>query len=168
MGFGFSIKGTWKMNLEELNRNFTALETKINLNHRLDKKGKLVLATILKSKILFNDHYEFYQGATLGGDYDLRGFRNERFLGKRSFYQSSDIRWQLGKIKKSLLPLSYGLLGGFDYGRVWLPNESSNKWHQAFGGGLWLNGLNVLTARITYFKSRDEEARLSVGLGFGF
>jgi len=74
----------------------------------------------------------------------------------------------LGKIKKSLLPLSYGLLGGFDYGRVWLPNESSNKWHQAFGGGLWLNGLNVLTARITYFKSRDEEARLSVGLGFGF
>lgn len=168
MGFGFSIKGTWKMNLEELNRNFTTLETKINLNHRLDKKGKLVLATILKSKILFNDHYEFYQGATLGGDYDLRGFRNERFLGKRSFYQSSDIRWQLGKIKKSLLPLSYGLLGGFDYGRVWLPSESSSKWHQAFGGGLWLNGLNVLTARITYFKSRDEEARLSVGLGFGF
>jgi hypothetical protein len=28
--------------------------------------------------------------------------------------------------------------------------------------------LNVLTARITYFKSRDEEARLSIGLGFGF
>jgi hypothetical protein len=26
-----------------------------------------------------NNNYEFYQGAT-GGDYDLRGFRNQRFL----------------------------------------------------------------------------------------
>jgi hypothetical protein len=30
--------------------------------------------------------------------------------------------------------------------------ENSEKWHQSFGGGLWLNGLNVITARITYFK----------------
>jgi hypothetical protein len=30
---------------------------------------KLVLATILKAKMLLNDNYEFYQGATLGGDF---------------------------------------------------------------------------------------------------
>jgi hypothetical protein len=29
--------------------------------------------------MLLNTNFEFYQGATLGGDYDLRGFRNERF-----------------------------------------------------------------------------------------
>lgn len=76
MGFGFAIKGTWKMNLEEINRNVPSLETKINFNHRLDKKGKIIYTTILKSKILFNDNYEFYKTATLGGDYNLRGFRN--------------------------------------------------------------------------------------------
>jgi predicted phosphodiesterase len=168
MGMGFSIAGTWKMNLNDIKRNFPSLESKLNFNHKIDVNGKVVLATILKGKILLNNNFEFYQGATLGGDYDLRGFRNERFLGNQSFYQSSDIRWNLGKIKKSIIPMSYGILGGFDYGRVWQKGENSDKWHQSFGGGLWLNGLNVLTARLTYFKSAGEEARVAFGLGFGF
>lgn len=168
MGFGFSVAGSWKMNTNDAQRNFPTLESKINFNHKIDANGKVVLATILKSKILLNNNFEFYQGATLGGDYDLRGYRNERFLGKQSFYQSSDIRWNLGKIRRSVIPMSYGILGGFDYGRVWVNGENSDKWHQSFGGGLWLNGLNVITARITYFKSADEEARIAFGLGFGF
>lgn len=168
MGMGFSIAGSWKMNMDNAKRNFPSVESKLSFNHKIDADGKIVLATLLKAKMLLNDHYEFYQGAALGGDYDLRGFRNERFLGKQSFYQSSDIRWNLGKIKRSIIPMSYGILGGFDYGRVWTTGDTSNKWHQSLGGGLWLNGLNVITARITYFKSRDEEARIAFGLGFGF
>ncbi|HEX9151360.1 MAG TPA: ShlB/FhaC/HecB family hemolysin secretion/activation protein, partial [Flavobacterium sp.] len=168
MGMGFSIAGSWKMNLNDTKRNFPSLESKLNFNHKIDANGKLVLATIVKAKVLLNDNFDFYQGATLGGDYDLRGFRNERFLGNRSFYQSSDLRWNLGQIKRSVLPMTYGILGGFDYGRVWQKNENSDKWHQSVGGGLWLNSLNALTARITYFKSADEEARISFGLGFGF
>ncbi|WP_413997704.1 metallophosphoesterase [Flavobacterium sp. W1B] len=168
MGMGFSISGSWKMDLENSKRNFPSLEGKLNFNHKIDPAGKVVLATIIKAKKLLNNNFEFYQGATLGGDYDLRGYRNERFLGNQSFYQSSDLRWNLGKIKRSLIPMSYGILGGFDYGRVWVQGEDSNKWHQSFGGGLWLNGLNVVTARLTYFKSIDEEARVTFGLGFGF
>jgi hypothetical protein len=168
MGMGFSVAGTWKMNLDDPRSNFPALESKLNFNHKIDAKGKVVLATILNTKILLNNNYEFHQGATLGGDYDLRGFRNERFLGNQSFYQSSDIRWNIGKIRKSIVPMSYGILGGFDYGRVWLKGEDSQKWHQSFGGGLWLNGLNVITGRLTYFKSAGEEARIAFGLGFGF
>jgi hypothetical protein len=169
MGMGFSLAGSWKMNLNDSKRNFPALESKLNFNHKLDANGKIVLATIIKAKLLLNDNFEFYQGATLGGDYDLRGFRNERFLGNQSFYQSSDVRWNLGKIKRSIIPMSYGILGGFDYGRVWASGENSEKWHQSFGGGLWLNGLNVITARITWFKSlEEEEARIAFGLGFGF
>jgi hypothetical protein len=168
IGMGFSVAGTWKMNLDDNRSNFPALESKLNFNHKIDAKGKVVLATILKAKILFNNNYEFHQGATLGGNYDLRGFRNERFLGNQSFYQSSDIRWNIGKIRKSIVPMSYGILGGFDYGRVWLKGQDSQKWHQSLGGGLWLNGLNVVTGRLTYFKSPGEEARIAFGLGFGF
>jgi hypothetical protein len=168
IGVGFSIAGTWKMNLEDTRRNFPALESKLNFNHKIDAKGKVVLATILKAKILFNNNYEFHQGATLGGNYDLRGFRNERFLGNQSFYQSSDIRWNIGKIRKSIVPMSYGILGGFDYGRVWLKGEDSQKWHQSIGGGLWINGLNVVTGRITFFKSAGEASQIDFGLGFGF
>lgn len=167
-GFGFSMTGSWKMNIDETKANFPALKTKINFNHKIDSKGRIVLATILKSKIVFNDNYEFYQGASLGGDYDLRGYRNERFLGNASYYQSTDLRWSIGRIKKSILPMTYGILAGYDYGRVWLNGEDSKEWHQSAGGGLWLNGLNVLTARVTYFKSIDDPGRITVGLGYGF
>ena len=168
MGMGFSIAGTWKINLDNTKRNFPAIESKLNFNHKIDANGTLVLATILRGKVVLNNNFDFYQGANLGGDYDLRGFRNQRFLGNQSFYQSSDIRWNLGKIKRSIIPMSYGILGGFDYGRIWLKGENSEKWHQSVGGGLWLNGLNALTARLTYFKSIGEEARIAFGLGFGF
>jgi hypothetical protein len=167
-GMGFAIAGSWKINLEEINRNFPSFEAKINFNHKIDPNGKLVVATLLKGKAILNNNFEFYQGATLGGDYDLRGFRNERFVGKQSFYQSSDVRWSIGQINKTIVPLTYGILAGFDYGRVWLDGEISDKWHQSYGGGFWLNGLNIITARITYFKSAIEKARLAFGLGFGF
>ena len=168
MGFGFSVAGSWTMNINETKTNFPTLDAKLNFNHKLDSQGKVIFATMLKSKILFNDNFEFYQGATLGGDYDLRGYRDERFLGDKSFYQSSDIRWTLGDIRRNILPMTYGFLVGFDYGRVWLEGEESKQWHQSFGGGLWLNGLGVITARLAYFKSLDDKGRLSFGLGFGF
>jgi hypothetical protein len=38
--------------------------------------------------------------------------------------------------------MSYGIFAGFDYGRVWLDGEASNK---SIGGGIWLNGLGTLT-----------------------
>ena len=168
MGMGFSVSGAWKMNLREANRNFPMLEAKVNFNHKLDTNAKLVFAILAKGKKIFNNNYEFYQGATLGGDYDLRGFRNERFLGKSSFFVSNDLRYSIGKIRGSLIPMSYGILGGYDYGRVWLDAEDSDRWHQSFGGGLWLNGLNIITARVTAFKSTDDKMRIAFGLGFGF
>lgn len=168
MGMGFLVSANWKMNLDNSTQNFPTLESKINFNHKIDRQGNIVFATLLKGKAILNNNFEFYQAAALGGDYDLRGFRNQRFIGNQSFFQSTDLRFSIGKIKNSLIPMSYGFFGGYDYGRVWLDTETSNKWHQSAGGGLWLNGLNTVTARLSYFKSADEEARISFGIGFGF
>jgi len=168
LGMGFSIEGTWKMNIEDSKRNFPYLESQFSFSHRLDRKGNIVLASLLKGKAILNSNFEFYQGATLGGDYDLRGFRDERFIGNRSFFQSSDIRFSVGRIKKSLIPMYYGIFGGYDYGRVWLDGEESDTWHHSIGGGLWLNAIKALTVRLTYFRSPNEEPRVTFGLGFGF
>jgi hemolysin activation/secretion protein len=54
--------------------------------------------------------------ATLGGDYDLRGFRNQRFLEINLFF-SSDIRYAIEILYNSYV---HGIFAGFDYGRVWL------------------------------------------------
>jgi predicted phosphodiesterase len=167
MGMRFSLTGSWKTNLSDFDRNFPFIESELGFSHRITKNDKIVLGTLLKVKALLNNNFEFYQGATLGGDYDLRGFRNERFLGKQSFFQSTDLRWHIGNIRESIFPLKYGLLAGFDYGRVWLDGEDSQKWHQSVGGGIWLNGLSSLTARLTFFNS-DDGNRMAFGLGFGF
>ncbi|NUY81793.1 metallophosphoesterase [Flavobacterium sp. MAH-1] len=167
LGFTFSVLGGLKLNLKDSERNFPYAEGGIGVTYKLTPRGKFVLATYAKAKFLFNDEYEFYQAATVGGDSDLRGFRNQRFSGQQSFYQSTDLRWNIGKLKTSIVPLSYGILAGFDYGRVWLQNDYSDKWHQTVGGGIWVNGVNLITLRASYFVSSDG-ARVFAGLGFGF
>jgi hypothetical protein len=42
-----------------------------------------------------------------------------------------------------------------------LENEISNQWHKSYGGGLWLNGLYVVTARPTYFISQEDKPRIA-------
>jgi len=167
LGMKFSIEAGYQMNLRDTDRRVPHAEAILGFSHKILSEGKLVFATLLKSKLLFSNDYEFYQMANVGGDYDIRAFRSERFSGKRSYFQSSDIRLELGKIKSFIVPMRYGLLTGFDYGRVWLPGESSDKWHTAYGGGLWLNGINVVTAKLSYFQAA-EGGRVSFGVGFGF
>ncbi len=167
LGMTFSILGGYKLNLNETSRQIPYTDALLGFNYRLSTTGNWVLATVVKGRVLFSDDYEFYQAATVGGDLDLRGFRNGRFTGKHSFLHSTDLRWNLGKFKNGLAPIYYGVFGGYDYGRVWLPNDYSEQWHQSAGGGLWLNGVNLVTAKLSYFYSSDG-GRVSFGLGFGF
>ena len=167
LGMKFDIRTVWNMNLQNTDRQYTSLETGLGFLHYLTKNQRLVWSSYAKAKWLFGNDYEFYQMATLGGNKDLRGFRFNRFYGKNSFYQTSDLRYEVGKIKNSILPLSYGFFGGFDLGRVWNPNESSNKWHNSYGGGFWLNAVDAISANISYFTSSDG-GRLVVGIGGTF
>lgn len=167
LGITFGILGGFKMNLEETKRRFPYAEGELGFNYRISSDGKLVLATLVRGKSLFDDQFEFYQAPTVGGDMDLRGFRNQRFSGKQTLYHSTDLRYNLGKLRTGFVPATYGFFGGFDYGRVWIKDDTSDKWHQSFGGGLWLNGVNLLTAKLSYFHSTDG-GRISFGLGFGF
>ena len=73
----------------------------------------------------------------------------------------------MGTIRNSFVPAKYGLFTGFDIGRVWLENDFSNKWHNSYGGGIWLNAANVVTGKVSYFHGEDG-SRVSVGFGFGF
>ena len=168
LGMGFMISGSWLTNLENTKQNFPAIESNLSFVHKIDPGGKLVFATLFKAKAILNNNYEFYQGVTLGGDKDLRGYRTERFLGNTSYSQSSDLRYTIGKIRKSIIPLTYGILAGFDYGRIWLDGENSKKWHNDFGGGIWLNGINLITARVSYFQSPDERGRVVLGAAYSF
>ncbi|MGB6082627.1 metallophosphoesterase [Moheibacter sp.] len=166
LGFTFNARAEWTMNLDETYRNFTTLESHLGFTHKLIPSGKLVFSTLFKGKIILNDEFEFYQGANLGGNDGIRGFRNERFLGNKSFYQSSDLRLLLGSAK-GFIPAKYGISGGFDYGRIWHDGEHSEKWHTSYGGGIWLNAAALTSLHLDFFHSEDGN-RFSFGLGFNF
>lgn len=63
--------------------------------------------------------------------------------------------------------MKYGIFCGFDYGRVWVEQDTSDKWHTSAGGGFFINSAEALTARLSYFQG-SEGGRVSFGLSFGF
>lgn len=135
--------------------------------HPITKNGILNLSTTINGKILLDNEFEFYQAASIGQLNGLRAYRFDRFMGKKSFVQTSDLNLRLGKIKTPLVPAYIGIFGGYDYGRVWMPNEKSNKWHQSYGGGIWVNAVKTLTGKFNLFTG-DDGARFSFNLIFGF
>ncbi len=173
LGMMFALQAGYKNNTRTTS-GFGYVIPELGFNYKLIPSGQLVLATKLKGHINFGDDFEFYQGANIGANNGLRGYRNERFTGKSAFVQSTDIRLNLRKVKTGLLPLHIGLYGGVDYGRVWIsdsylldPGHHSNTWNTSIGGGIFANAADIVTLNLSAFNS-DDGLRLAFRLGFGF
>lgn len=167
MGMKTAISVGQKTNLDNNKRSFSYIIPEVSFNHKIDAQGKLVLATKFKSHINFGNEFEFYQAASIGGTDGLRGFRNQRFTGNQSFYQNTDLRYSFNSMKTKLIPIRIGMYSGFDYGRIWLHEEDSKKWHNSYGGGFFINGAELLSANFGLFNSSDG-IRAAFSLGFQF
>lgn len=88
-------------------------------------------------------------------------------MGKNAFYQTTDLRVGITKFKTDFIPLRIGASAGFDYGRVWSDVEETDKWHNSYGGSVFINGFNALTANIGYYVSKEDN-RLVFSFGFKF
>ena len=84
--------------------------------------------------------YPYFDAALLGGGSTLRGWRQDRFAGDASIYGNAELRLFLTRFFL-LLPGDLGAFGLADAGRVYVSGESSDTWHTAFGGGLWVSFL---------------------------
>jgi hemolysin activation/secretion protein len=166
LGMKADITIGYKSNTES-KATFSYLIPALSFDYKLITSGQLVLATKLKGHLNFGNGFEFHQGASIGAHDGLRGYRNQRFTGKNSFYQSTDIRLNLRKIKTGLLPLHIGIYSGYDYGKVWHENNTTNNWNSSLGGGIFLNGADMISANLGVFKGK-ENARIAFSLGFSF
>jgi hypothetical protein len=170
MGLDVGITAGYKANIDgndAIDNKFGYVKPYLAIDHRLNKSASLVLATKLGGEAILGDDFELYHAAQLGGGENLRGFRKERFTGKYTVYQNTDLRLLLGKFKSSFIPLRYGITGGFDYGRVWVEDDTSSKWHNSVGGSFWVSGLETFTANLGYYGSSDG-GRIAFVLGFAF
>lgn len=163
--FTSSFELGYKTNLSNSD-NFTYAITEIGISKKLFSEN-IVFGTKSRAHLNFSNDFLFYQGATAGANTGLRGFRNERFTGKNSFVQTSDLRFNITKLNTVIAPMYFGMYGGFDLGRVWLSNDNSDKWHNSYGGGLFFNVANLVSSNLSVFNSVDG-IRVAFQLGFDF
>ncbi len=167
MGMAFLLQAGYTANLSDTDRAFGYVIPSLSIDYRISSDGRLILATKAKGHFNLSDDFEFYQAASIGANDGLRGFRFQRFNGKTSFFQNTDLRYSLRKRKAGFIPVTPGIYAGFDYGRVWLPDEDSDTWHNSYGGGFFVNGAGIVSANFGLFNS-DDGLRFAFGLGFGF
>ena len=109
--------------------------------------------------------FPFFEANTLGGAHNLRGFRSTRFAGRSSLFTNIETRLQLASFSGYLGYGRVGLTGFYDTGRVWTDGESSRRWHQGYGGGLWVNYFEQLMIA-TELGLSNEDPNFTIRLGF--
>ncbi|MBC8084698.1 MAG: hypothetical protein H7Z21_15985 [Hymenobacter sp.] len=109
----------------------------------------------------------FYRLAYLGQRENLRGYVRNRFTGDASLYFNSELRLALGQVKNNFLPLSYGLVGFFDRGRVYYQGRSPGGWHDGYGAGFYLAPVtDQFALSVSYQLSPEENGLLQFSAGF--
>lgn len=109
----------------------------------------------------------FFQRIQLGGVNSLRGFNSRRFTGKTGLYHNMDLRLKLFNFTSYLVPGTVGMIGFNDVGRVWEPGEKSGRWHQGYGGGLYIMpGDQILIQGTLGFSKEATMPYFSIGFNF--
>jgi hypothetical protein len=111
--------------------------------------------------------YPYFEAAFIGGPQTVRLGRENRFAGDASAFGTAELRFRLGRMN-ILVPADVGIFGLADAGRVWLDGESSDIWHEALGGGIWLGFLGPANTISVALAASDERTRVYVQAGFGF
>ena len=153
----------WEIEQEELHRFF---KTSLTIYYQFKFIGQPVLATRIGAE-WHGGEYQFYQGARLGAHENFRGMHKHRLVGDRLFYQNIDLRVNVANWRNYYLPAKMGFMLSFDHGRVWEPEEISNTWHYAYGGGLWISPFQTLLLSLGYHVS-DLDERFEFHMGFFF
>ena len=109
----------------------------------------------------------FFDLATIGGASTLRGYSSQRFRGDAALVGSSELRIRLARAT-IILPGDFGVLGIADVGRVFLDGQTSDKWHTAAGGGLWLSWLGGVGSFAISVVHSTERTTVYAGSGFSY
>jgi hypothetical protein len=109
----------------------------------------------------------YTEAAYIGGPNTVRGYDLNRFAGDASLYGRAELRLTLGKTI-FIIPGEYGIFGLAEIGRVYVEGESSNKWHPAYGGGLFFSVLDLATVFSVAVAASEERTAIYVRAGYSF
>jgi hypothetical protein len=111
--------------------------------------------------------FPYFEAAFIGDPSTVRLGRVNRYAGDASAYGTAELRLSLGELQV-VLPADVGVFGLADAGRVFLEGESSDEWHTAFGGGVWLAFIDRAYTLSLAAASSEERTGIYLQGGFGF
>lgn len=163
-GFRIDVEGFMYPKAATVESTFSGVEGKAAAYISLTKP--LILALSIGGKKLFGT-IPYTEAAYIGGSSTVRGFTKNRFAGEASLYGRLELRLILGKAI-FIIPGEYGLFGLTDIGRVFVKDESSNKWHPAYGGGVFFSVLDLATVFSLAVAVSEERTAVYFKAGFSF
>jgi len=111
--------------------------------------------------------YPFFASAFIGDASSVRLGRQHRYAGDASAYGNAELRLRLTRFFV-LLPGELGVFGLADVGRVFLAGEESDRWHSAFGGGVWVSLVETSAVLSAAIARSTERTGLYIGTGMAF
>ena len=142
----------------------TKLTSDMTIYASLSSFARLVTVIRIGGGHIFSKNFEYFQAVNLGANNYLRGFRKNRFSGSSLAYGSLEMRVKLFSSRWYIMPGDVGLIAFDDAGRVWMKNQSSSRWHNAAGGGIYFVPFNtVLVSAIIAFSREENLLNFSAG-----
>lgn len=109
----------------------------------------------------------FFQALYLGGQGNLRGYRQFRFAGEHLLYNNLELRIKLAQIGSYILPGQLGLLAAYDVGKVWVSGQDNHTLHQGTGMGFYFSPAKLtLIQAIAAYSREGWHPYVSIGFRF--
>ncbi|HWW43231.1 BamA/TamA family outer membrane protein [Pedobacter sp.] len=156
---------SFKKEVNGAHDSYGKIQTEFRYYFRPGRSG-VVIANRIGGGTTFGDP-AFFQQMQLGGMRSLRGFHSNRFTGRTMAYHNLDLRVKLFNFTSYIVPGSVGLIAFNDVGRVWSPGEDSKKWHDGYGGGLYVVPAELFLVQAAVGFS-NEGALTYISIGFNF
>jgi hypothetical protein len=111
--------------------------------------------------------YPFTEAAFIGDASTVRLGAKNRYAGDAAAWGNVELRLRLTPFFV-VLPGELGVFGLADAGRVFVQGESSEQWHSAVGGGLWISLLRPANVLSVAVARSAERTAVYFGAGFAF
>lgn len=153
--------------LEKTSSNITQLNIDMRIFMNLFEYPRFVLGTRFGWARDYGN-FQFPQAQYLGGTDNLRGFREQRFAGRSMLFNNTELRVRLVDFNTYLFGGTLGVLAFNDIGRVYMPDERTNTWHDGWGLGVWMSPIRRFVFVLSAAHSKEESVLPRFTFGFQF
>jgi hypothetical protein len=164
-GMEFKIGGEFVNSLGNDNVDYVNINSSLSLFfpiNFIERQTTIAFRTGIATNI---GDYAFFQSNFLSGYENFRGVRRNRYAGESISFTNLELRMNLFEAHNHLLPFEVGVLGHYDFARVW--TKSIKDRHRSFGGGAFINTINAFMLFGTYSVS-SHDGLLVIGTKFLF